>query len=152
MQLIYTPKGAKGPFFNEAYKNEGETLTVQTVLHLFILYYNTLRQAHYLIHVPTREHENSLDRSQEYACKYMIWKLFLRPQNYYHLLSFHVQGIQAGGSVVKNSPERAGTTGDMIQSPELGRSPEGGNSNPPLYSCLKISWTVELGRLQSMRL
>ena len=37
--------------------------------------------------------------------------------------------------VVKNLPVNAGDTGDAGLIPELGRSPEGGNSNPLQYSC-----------------
>ena len=36
----------------------------------------------------------------------------------------------------KNLPANAGDTGDPGSVPELGRSPEGGNGNPPQYSCL----------------
>ena len=32
----------------------------------------------------------------------------------------------------------------------LGRFPGGGNGNPLQYSCLRIPWTEEPGRLQSM--
>ena len=39
------------------------------------------------------------------------------------------------GSVVKNLPANAGTTGDAGLIPELGRSPGGGNGNPLQYSC-----------------
>ena len=38
-----------------------------------------------------------------------------------------------GGSVVKNSPASAGNLG---LTPGSGRSPGGGNGNPPQYSCL----------------
>ena len=38
-----------------------------------------------------------------------------------------------GGSVVKNLPAN---TGDVGLIPRSGRSPEGGNGNPPQYSCL----------------
>ena len=40
-------------------------------------------------------------------------------------------------SVVKNLPASARDTGDMGSIPESGRSPEGGNENPLLYSCLE---------------
>ena len=52
-------------------------------------------------------------------------------------------------SVVKNQP---GNTGDMVQSPRLGRSSGGGNGNPLQYSILQYSlpWTEEPGRVQSM--
>ena len=38
-----------------------------------------------------------------------------------------------GGSVVKNPPANAGDVGSVAES---GRSPGGGNGNPPQYSCL----------------
>ena len=53
-----------------------------------------------------------------------------------------------GGSVVKNPPANAG---DMGLTPGLGRLPGEGTSNPLQYSCWKIPWTEEHGRLQSMR-
>ena len=40
--------------------------------------------------------------------------------------------------------------GDPGSIPGSGRSPGEGNDNPLKYSCLKISWTVEPGKLQSM--
>ena len=55
-----------------------------------------------------------------------------------------------GGSVVKNLPANAGGSGGSSLIPGSGRSPGEGNGNPLKYSCLKISWTVEPGRLQSM--
>ena len=39
-----------------------------------------------------------------------------------------------GGSVAKNLPASAGEVGS---SPDLGRSPGGGNGNPLQYSCLE---------------
>ena len=42
-----------------------------------------------------------------------------------------------GGSVVKNLPANAGDAGDSVRSLVLGRSPGGGNGNPPQYSCLE---------------
>ena len=47
----------------------------------------------------------------------------------------------------KNLPANAG---DLDLIPGSGRSPGEGNGNPLQYSCLKISWTEEPGRLQSM--
>jgi len=38
--------------------------------------------------------------------------------------------------VVKNLPANAGGTRDKGSIPGLGRSPGGGNGNPPQYSCL----------------
>ena len=42
-----------------------------------------------------------------------------------------------GGSVVKNLPANTGDIRDLGLMPELGRSPGGGNGNPPQYSCLE---------------
>ena len=39
--------------------------------------------------------------------------------------------------VVNNPPANAGDARDDGSVPGLGRSPEGGHSNPPQYSCLK---------------
>ena len=50
--------------------------------------------------------------------------------------SVAVWGFQ-GGPVVKNLPANAGDTGDVNSVTESGRSPEGGNGNPPQYSCLE---------------
>ena len=87
--------------------------------------------------------------SQSYAetfltfLKNIIKTLFFRYIIYWILL---------GGSVVKNLPPNAGEAGDMGSVPELGKSPEEGNGNPLLYSCLENS--VERGAwwLQSMGL
>ena len=38
---------------------------------------------------------------------------------------------------------------DLGSIPGLGRSPGGGHGNPLQYSCLRIPWTEESGRLQS---
>ena len=40
-----------------------------------------------------------------------------------------------GVSVVKNLLANVGHTGDVVLIPDLGRSPGGGNGNPPQYSC-----------------
>ena len=56
-----------------------------------------------------------------------------------------------GGSVVKNSPAKAGDTGDMDLIPGSGRSSGGGHDNPLQYSCLEKPWTEEpVGYIQSM--
>ena len=49
--------------------------------------------------------------------------------------------------MVKNAPANAGDVGAISGS---GRSPEGGSGNPLQYSCWKIPWTEEPGRVQSM--
>ena len=54
-----------------------------------------------------------------------------------------------GSSVVKNPPAKAGDVGLI---PSRGRSPGEGNDNPPQYSCLGNSSTVEPGGLQSIGL
>ena len=41
-----------------------------------------------------------------------------------------------GGSVVKNSPAKAGEAGDEVSIFELGRSPGEGNGNTLQYPCL----------------
>ena len=57
-----------------------------------------------------------------------------------------------GYSAVKNLFVSAGDTGDVGSIPGLGRSPRGGNGIPLQDSYLKIPWTEEPGRLQSVRL
>ena len=52
-----------------------------------------------------------------------------------------------GDSVVKTLPA---SVGDVSSVPGLGRSPGGGHGNPLQYSCLRIPWTEERGRLQFM--
>ena len=47
---------------------------------------------------------------------------------------FSVIKISKGFPVIKNMPVNAGDVGSI---PGLGRSPEGGNGNPPQYSCLE---------------
>ena len=42
-----------------------------------------------------------------------------------------------GGVVVKNSPDKAGDTGDLGSTPGSGKSPGGGHGNPLQYSCLE---------------
>ena len=52
--------------------------------------------------------------------------------------------------MVKTLPANAGDTGNVGSIPGLGRSSREGNGNPLQYSCWKIPWTEESGRLQSM--
>ena len=52
-----------------------------------------------------------------------------------------------GGSDGKTSAYSAGDLGSI---PASGRSSGEGNGNPLQYSCLKIPWTEERSRLQSM--
>ena len=52
--------------------------------------------------------------------------------------------------MVKNLPAKAGDVRDMGSIPGSGRSPGGGHGNPPQYSCLRIPWTEEAGRLWFM--
>ena len=58
-----------------------------------------------------------------------------------------------GGSVVKNQCGSCNSeaTGDSGLIPGWGRSPGGGNGNPPQYSG-RIPWTEEPGGLQSVGL
>ena len=46
----------------------------------------------------------------------------------------HIGEVSPGGAVVKNLPVNPG---DTSLSPGSGRSPGGGNGNPPQYSCLE---------------
>ena len=55
-----------------------------------------------------------------------------------------------GGSVVKNLPASAETTGEMSSIPGLGRSPGVGIGNHSSILAWKIPWTEEPGGLQSM--
>ena len=50
--------------------------------------------------------------------------------------------------VVKNLSAIAGDIRDVGSIPELGRSPGGGQGNLLQYSCWRIPWTEERGRLQ----
>jgi len=54
----------------------------------------------------------------------------------YRLGTVKVKTGVPGGSVVKNLPANAGDTGDAGSIPGSGRSPEKGNGNLLLYSCL----------------
>ena len=56
--------------------------------------------------------------------------------------------------MAKNLPANTGDAGSIPESiPESGRSPGGGRSNPPQYSCLENPMDrVEPGKLQSMEL
>ena len=56
-----------------------------------------------------------------------------------------------GGAMVKNLPAKAGDGRDMSSIPGWGRSPGGGNGNPPQYSCLETSVARGPGGLESMR-
>ena len=53
------------------------------------------------------------------------------------------------GSVDKESAYHAGNAGDMGLISGSGRSPAAESGNTVQYSCLKIPWTEEPGRLQS---
>ena len=52
--------------------------------------------------------------------------------------------------MVNNLPANAKDAFNVSSIPGLGRSPGEGNGNPLQYSCWKIPWTEELGRLQSI--
>ena len=69
----------------------------------------------------------------------MCWLLL-----YYNLY----QGFPGStGKVIKNLPINAGDIRNADLIPRSGRSPGGRQGNPLQYSCLKIPWTEELGRL-----
>ena len=63
-------------------------------------------------------------------------------------------GIPSGPSqmalVVKNPPANAGDIEDVSSIPGLGRSPGGGLGSSLQYSCWRIPWTDEPGRLWSI--
>ena len=65
------------------------------------------------------------------------------------LLNIILQLMLPSSSVSKSSACNAGDPGLI---PGSGRSPGEGNGNPLQYSCWKIPWTEEPGRLQSMGL
>ena len=52
----------------------------------------------------------------------------------------------------KDPPAYKGDAGHTGSIPRSGRSPGGGHGNPLQYSCWKIFWTEEPGKLQSMGL
>ena len=52
--------------------------------------------------------------------------------------------------VVKNPPANAGRCEICGLDPKVRKIPGGGHSNPLQYSCLRIPWTEEPGRLQPM--
>ena len=57
-----------------------------------------------------------------------------------------------GGAVVKNLPVNVGDARDRGSIHGLGRSPGGGNGNPPQYPCLENpmdrgAWSIALQRL-----
>ena len=62
-----------------------------------------------------------------------------------------VQMTDFTGSLVgKESTCNAGVPGVTGLIPRSGRHPGGGHGNPLQYPCLRIPWTEERGRLQSM--
>ena len=69
-------------------------------------------------------------------CKYMWWYMLKKKKKGFPL-----------SSVGKESARNAGDPGSI---PGLGRSPEEGNGNLLQYSCQRITWTEDPGRLQSM--
>ena len=59
-----------------------------------------------------------------------------------------------GGTMVKNSPAKAGDAGDTGSIPGSGRYPGEGNDNPFQYSCLgnpmnREAWLQSMGSLKS---
>ena len=57
-----------------------------------------------------------------------------------------------GDEMVKNLPANAGDARDVGSIHGLGGSPGVGNGNPLQYSCQKVPWMEEPGRLESMGL
>ena len=55
-----------------------------------------------------------------------------------------------GGASGKEPSTNARDAKDTVSIPGLGRFPRIGNGNPLQYSCWRIPWTEESGRLQSM--
>ena len=53
-----------------------------------------------------------------------------------------------GNSVAKNSPASAGDVRDTVSIPGSGRSPGGGQGNPPHYACLEN--TMDRGAWQAI--
>ena len=68
------------------------------------------------------------------------------------LESLPLSGASQMALVVKNLPANAGDVRDVGLILELGRFPKRGHSNSLQYSYLRIPWTQEPGRLQSMGL
>ena len=60
------------------------------------------------------------------------------------------QGVPQVTLMVKNLPDNAKDGRDTGLIPGSGRSPGGGHGNPLQFLAWEISWTEELGRLQSM--
>ena len=71
------------------------------------------------------------------------------PSHYFLMLMLLLQEITGfhGGSEDNESTCNAGILGSI---PGSGRSPGRGNGDPLQYSCLRVPWTEEPGRLQSM--
>ena len=67
-----------------------------------------------------------------------------------YLLVLPSCGASQVALVVKNLPANAGQVRDVGSVTELGRSPGGGHGNPLQYSCWRIPWMEECGRLQSI--
>ena len=68
----------------------------------------------------------------------------------YYLMALHIHSVRwvlggfPAGSVVKNSSANEGDTGLIHGS---GRSPGGGNGNPPGILAFEMLWTEEPGEL-----
>ena len=88
-----------------------------------------------------RDHRNIMNAPESFVGIHTTAKTSSRP---------HISLRASWGPlVVKIPPTIAGDTGDAGLIPESGRSPGEGHNNPLLYSCLRIPWTEEPGRLQS---
>ena len=82
------------------------------------------------------------------TCKCITHRLSVNIHQRSLILGCLYQGF-LGGSVGKESTCNAE---DKSLIPGLGRSPGGGHGNPLQYSCWRIPWTEEPGRLQSIGL
>ena len=78
-----------------------------------------------------------------------FWKTEFQRERVAQLPGYMVHGLLRW-PVVKNPPANAGDMRDVGSIPGSGRSSGEGHDNPLQYSCLKIIWTEEPGRLQFM--
>ena len=72
------------------------------------------------------------------------------PESFVNILKYFMHWVSQVVLVVKNPSASAGDTRDVGLIPGSGRSPGEGNGNPLQHSCLRIPWTEEPDRLQSM--
>ena len=70
---------------------------------------------------------------------------WLKIQKSFYVIQHPLQSVP-GGSVVKNMPANTGNSSSI---PGLGRSSGEGHGSPLQYSCWRIPWSEEPGRLQT---